>query len=91
MSPPEEHVLKRIRALDEHIKSAEDRIAEDQVRIGNWKHERAALFDPLSGDAKKSLAPIAPDTSAIKPISPQNKSQSGSDSPEEKPKKEKTT
>ena len=82
VSDRELHVTKRIRQIEEHIKSAEDRIAQDQILIGNFKHERAPLFEALSADAKKLLYP--PPAPAPPP------KQDGPVSPQEKPKKEKT-
>lgn len=61
-------LVKKIQFLDEHIKNGEDRIAEEGVRIGNWRREREALFDSLTDEEKKALSPEPP-TAPPPPIS----------------------
>lgn len=52
--------LNLVKERDTWIKFAEDRIADEQVRIGNWKRERDDAFSHLSEDEKKSLSPEPP-------------------------------
>jgi hypothetical protein len=50
-----EHMLNKIRKIDENIRDAEDRIAYEQVNVGNWKREREALFRDLTPEEKGAL------------------------------------
>ena len=86
MTPHEEHIVKQIRRIDENIQAAEDRIAHDQILIGNFRKERQALYDSLSPDAKKTLEPAAPDASQISSQSTPQDGKSSSTSTKEKPK-----